>query len=82
MEYKNDRQNFKWRPNDESITTRTRYDLEADHWYRSFKSAEMKYGSSSTTKDFEVIEMVFNLVFALLFLLVIILVDLVKRLCR
>jgi len=33
------RDNFAWRPNDNSATTLLRYDLEAAHWVRSFKSA-------------------------------------------
>ena len=32
-----ERQNFQWRPNDNSTTTNLRYDLEASHWLESFK---------------------------------------------
>lgn len=34
-----ERQNFQWRPNDNSATTRLRYDLEAEHWVRSISDA-------------------------------------------
>jgi len=34
-----DRNNFQWRPNDNSVTTNLRYDLEMNHWLRSLKSS-------------------------------------------
>jgi len=78
MPTQGERQNYNWRPNDESVTTRTRYDLEADHWYRSFKSAELKHKPSSFKSDLGVIGLVFSLVFSLLVLVVVLLVDFVK----
>ena len=46
METQN-RDNFLWRPNDYSATTRARYDLEAQHWLTSLNSASYNKPSSS-----------------------------------
>lgn len=73
-----ERQNYLWRPNDESVTTRTRYDLEVDHFYRSFKSAERKHNISSFRSDFGVIGLFVSLVFSLLTLVVILIIDFIK----
>ncbi len=75
-----ERQNYQWRPNDNSSTTRLRYDLEAEHWYKSFKSAERKHKPSSIGSDLGVIGIFFQLVFSLLILLMLGLIQLVKRL--
>jgi len=75
-----ERQNYQWRPNDNSSTTRLRYDLEAEHWYKSFKSAELKHKPSSIRNDFGVIGIIFNLIFSLVTLMVLGLIQLVKRL--
>lgn len=71
-------QNYLWRPNDNSSTTRIRYDLEAEHWYKSFKSAERKHKPSSINKDLGVIGLFISLVFSLLTLVVLGLIQLVK----
>ena len=70
--------NYIWRPNDNSSTTRLRYDLEAEHWYKSFKSAELKHKSSSFSKDLGVIGLFVSLVFSLLTLVVLLLIDFFK----
>ena len=70
--------NYTWRPNDSSSTTRLRYDLEAEHFYRSFKSAERKHKPSSISADLGVIGLFISLVFSLLTLVVLSLVQLVK----
>ncbi len=72
------RQNFNWRPNDESVTTRTRYDLEVDHWYRSFKSAELRHKPSSIKSDLGVIGLLVSLAFSLVTLVVALLIDFVR----
>ena len=46
MRTQGERQNFNWRPNDYSSTTRLRYDLEVDHWLTSIKSATTKTSTS------------------------------------
>ena len=45
----NNSQDFKWRPNDNSVSTKVKYDLEAEHWYSSYKSAEIKYQSNENS---------------------------------
>lgn len=78
MPTQGERQDFLWRPNDNSVTTRTRYDLEAEHWYRSFKAAERKHRPRSFKEDLSVIGLVFQLVFSLIFLIVVSTIDFVK----
>ena len=73
-----ERQDYKWRPNDNSVTTRLRYDLEAEHWYRSFNAAERKNKSTSISADFAVIGLFIQLVFTLLTLVVLSVIQLVK----
>ena len=70
--------NYIWRPNDNSSTTRLRYDLEAEHWYKSFKSAELKHKSSSFKSDLGVISILLNLVFSLLTLVVLMIIEFIK----
>lgn len=72
------RQNYVWRPNDNSTTTRTRYDLEGEHWYRSFKSAELKHKPSSIKSDLGVIGLFISLAFSLLTLVVLLIIDFIK----
>jgi len=43
-----ERQNFQWRPNDNSATTRLRYDLEAQHWVNSIDTALKTKSTGST----------------------------------
>ena len=73
MQTAGERQNFQWRPNDNSATTRVKYDLEAEHWLRSFKSAEISQKSGSFASDLAGIGLVFGLVINL-FNIVIILI--------
>jgi hypothetical protein len=79
MPTQGERQNYQWRPNDNSSTTRLRYDLEAEHWLKSFKAAERKHKPSVPIgTDFGVIGMVLQLVFSLLMLVVLSLIQGVK----
>lgn len=73
-----ERQGYKWRPNDNSVTTRLRYDLEAEHWYKSFKSAEIKHKTTSINDSLNVIALFVSLVFSLLTLIVILFRDFIK----
>ena len=66
--------NFLWRPNDNSVTTNLRYDLEMNHWLKSFKSSTV----SSTFKfssSFVVIGLIFSLAINLIFFILICLSD-------
>ncbi|WP_242094323.1 hypothetical protein [Aestuariivivens sediminicola] len=78
MPTQGERQDFLWRPNDNSSTTRLRYDLEAEHWYRSFKSAEMKHQSVSFNQSISVITLLMNLVLSFMILIVLLLIDVFK----
>ncbi|WP_415374221.1 hypothetical protein [Patiriisocius sp. Uisw_017] len=80
MPTQGERQDFLWRPNDESSTTRARYDAEAEHWYRSFKSAERKQASAPIGETFGVIGLVLSLTLNLMLLIVLLLSDLLKYL--
>ena len=72
------RQHFPWRPNDNSSTTRLRYDLEAEHWYKSFKNAEKKHKPSSIRADLGVIGLFIQLAFTLLTLVVVSVIEFIK----
>ncbi|TXG36676.1 hypothetical protein [Seonamhaeicola maritimus] len=73
-----ERQDFKWRPNDNSSTTLARYDQEAEHWYRAFKNAERKNKPSSFKSDLAVIGLMFSLVFSLLTLVALSVIQFIK----
>lgn len=71
-----DRNNFQWRPNDNSVTTNLRYDLEMNHWLRSLKSSTV----SSTFKfssSFIVIGLIISLVLNIIFFILICLSDII-----
>ena len=70
--------NFKWRPNDNSSTTRTRCYLEAEHWVRAFKEAERKHRPRNIKEDLSVIGLIFQVVFSLIALIVLSISELVK----
>jgi len=66
--------NFQWRPNDNSVTTNLRYDLEVNHWLKSLKSSTV----SSTFKfspSFIVIGLIFSLFFNTVYFILICLSD-------
>ena len=73
-----DRQDFQWRPNDNSSSTNLKYDLEAEHWTRAFKSAQMKQQSSSLGGCLSVVGMVIQLVVSLFALVVLGIVDFIN----
>ena len=73
-----ERQNYNWRPNDNSSTTRLRYDMEAEHSYKSFKSAERKHKPSSISADLSVVGILIQLVFSLLTLIILGIIQIVQ----
>lgn len=73
-----ERQNYQWRPSDNSSTTRLRYDLEAQHWYKSFKIVELKNKPSYISANLGIIGLFIQLTFTLLTLVVLGLIQLVK----
>jgi hypothetical protein len=78
MPTQGERQDFKWRPNDNSSTTLARYDQEAEHWHRAFKNAERKNRPTDYAGAFQVIGLTVSLVVSLITLIIMLLVDFVK----
>ena len=73
----NNRDNFQWRPNDNSSKTNLRYQLEAEKWTRAFNAASAKRPVSSGN-SFAVIGMVISLIYYLILFILICLADFVK----
>ena len=73
-----ERQNYVWRPNDNSSTTRLRYDLETQHWLKAFKNAQINQSGTSIPSSFGFITLVLSLVFSTVFLIVLLLVKFLK----
>jgi len=71
------RDNFQWRPNDNSSVTRIRYDLEAQHWLRSFKSASASSQPANWGQTFFVIGLVISFAANLIWLILICITDLI-----
>ena len=71
------RDNFQWRPNDNSVTTNLRYDLEAKHWTRAFKSASMK-SSTSSAESFMVIGLVISMLANIVLFILICIEDVIR----
>jgi len=77
-----ERQDYKWRPNDNSIQTNLRYDLEAEKWSKAFKSAQRKQQSVSFSESVSVIGMVISLIASLVVLVVMGIIDFYKWLTK
>jgi len=71
------RDNFQWRPNDNSVTTNLRYDLEAKHWMKAFNSASLS-SSSSGGSFFMVIGLLISMSVNIITLIVLGIVELIK----
>ncbi|MGY0391732.1 hypothetical protein ACW5R3_04100 [Bizionia sp. KMM 8389] len=74
MATQGERQDFNWRPNDNSSTTLTRYHQEAEHWVRAFKNAESKHKPVNYKEDIQTIGLIISLVLSLITLSCLILV--------
>ncbi len=72
------RDNFQWRPNDNSVTTNLRYSLEAEKWSKAFKSAQSNTQSANWGESFFVIGLVISLLANLVWLILICITDLFK----
>lgn len=73
-----EKQDYRWRPNDTSSTTRLRYDLEAEHWARAFKSAQLKQQTSSYGESASIVGMLISLIASVIVLVVMGIVDFIK----
>lgn len=71
------RDNFQWRPNDNSVTTNLRYSLEAEKWTKAFQSASTK-STASFSRDLQVIGLIFSLVTNIIFFILICISDTIK----
>lgn len=80
MKNTKDTQKFIWRENDESSSTFLKYDLEANHWVRAFKSAERKHNPPPINETFKTIGLVLSLIFHLISLFALSLTELIKYL--
>ena len=76
METQND--NYQWRPNDNSSSTRLKYDLEAEHMVRAYKSAYRNQQTVSIGESISIVGMVLTLVASLVILVVLGIVDFIK----
>lgn len=70
MASQGERQNYVWRPNDNSSTIRLRYDLEAEHWVRAVNSAQEKAKPMNVGAAFGTIGLVIQLIYNIIWLLV------------
>lgn len=78
MQTQGDRQEFRWRPNDYSSTTITRYEQEAEHWYRAFKTAESKHKQSDFSGTLDFLNLLITLIVNLMILAMLLLLKFVK----
>jgi len=73
----NNRDNFVWRPNDNSATTNLRYSLEAEKWTEAFRSANSK-STTSFSEAIGVVGLIISICVNLIFLVLICITDFVK----
>lgn len=78
MATKTEQQEHRWRPNDNSSSTRLKYDLEAEHMLRSYRSAYRKQQTVSFGQCASVVGMVISLIASVVVLVVMGIVDLIK----
>lgn len=70
------RQDYLWRPNDNSSTTITRYDQEAEHWAKAFKSKLAPHNQPSSLSDgFGFIGLLLSFTISLLLVIVLCITD-------
>jgi|DEB0MinimDraft_12_1074336.scaffolds.fasta_scaffold00020_18 hypothetical protein len=77
MPTQGERQNYQWRPNDNSVTTKMRYSLEAEHWLSAIKSNSAK-STASLSETFGTIGLLFSLFINLIMIVVLSLTYLFK----
>lgn len=76
MSTQNGNNNFQWRPNDNSVTTNLRYDLEMNHWLKSLNTSSVK-STFQFSSSFVVIGMIISLFLNLIFFILICLSDVI-----
>ena len=78
MATQRERQDFNGRPNDNSSTTLTRYDQEAENWVRAFKNAKKKQKPVDYSETFHTIGLIFSLVLSFITLILMLVVSFVR----
>ncbi|MBL4664046.1 MAG: hypothetical protein JKY22_10965 [Flavobacteriaceae bacterium] len=78
MPTQGERQNYLWRPNDNSSTTTTRYEQEAEHWTKAFRKAANNNKPIDYRGTFGVIGLVLALLTNLITLIVLLVLQLIK----
>lgn len=71
--------NYNWRPNDNSSQTNLRYDLEAEKWVKSIRSAKLKYKRPSFSSDLGAIGVLLSLPLLLLAWIILIPIYLIRE---
>ena len=61
------KQEFSWRPNDNSVSTRLKYSLEAEHWTRAFQSAQINVGRGNSNLTVQLILLLFTLILQIIY---------------
>lgn len=80
MSTQRERQNYAWRPNDNSSTTRLRYDLEMNQWLKSFNSSSSGSGngvSGNWGASFAVIGLIIHFIVVAIWFVLILISDLI-----
>ena len=72
-----EKKEYLWRPNDNSVTTNLRYDLEANHWLDSLKHSTPK-PTASFGEVFGFLGLLLSFIFNIIHFIVLILIELVK----
>lgn len=72
------RDNYQWRPNDNSPTTNLRYELEAQHWMKAFKSASITSGAGSGGSAFMVIGLVISMLASIVWFIILGFVEIIN----
>lgn len=73
----NKRDNFQWRPNDNSSVTRIRYDLEVNQWLKSIGKSSVN-SKSNMGHDFAFIGLIFSTMFFLILFIITCLSDFIS----
>jgi hypothetical protein len=80
MSTQGERQNYNWRPNDNSSPTRLRYDLEMNHWLKSLNSSStgsLNGVSGNWGITFAVIGLILHFIVVAIWLVLVLISDLI-----
>lgn len=80
MATQDEKQDFIFPPNDNSVQTNLQYDLAAEKWTRALKSAQISTSSPSYGSSITFIVTLIKFVFYIVLFVVVLIIDFVKRL--